>query len=175
MQGQKHFDGKLFYHLTLDQLVPADHLVRRLAALDLTWVRGSTRPYYSHTGKPSIDPVVLAKMLILGFFYGLSSEWRLVREIHLNLAYRWYIGYDLDEPIPDHSVLSKARKRLGESFFRELFQWVVAKCETAGLIRGQVLLMDSTQVQADASLESVTSLRYRPEEYWQRLEQADNE
>jgi transposase len=175
MQGRKTLESKLFYQVTLDDLVPGDHLVRRLAkVLDLEWVRSSTRPYYSHTGKPSIDPVVLAKLMILGFLYNIPSERRLVKDVAVNLAYRWYAGYDLDEPIPHHSVLSKARTRLGERFFQELFSFVVARCETAGLIAGRTLLLDSTLVKANAATDTATTLRYRPEEYWKQLEQSES-
>ncbi|MBN1763705.1 MAG: transposase, partial [Sedimentisphaerales bacterium] len=125
MQGSKSLESKLFYQVSLEQLVPTEHLVRRLAEiLDLSWARKATRPYYSHTGRPSIAPEVIAKMLLLGFFYNITSERQLMREIQVNLAYRWYLGYDLDDEIPNHSVLSKARRRFGPEFFEQLFGYV---------------------------------------------------
>lgn len=93
--------------------------------LPLGWIRQRTRPYYSHTGKPSIDPVVLVKMLRVGYLYDIRSERRLVEEVRLNLAYRWYVGYDLDEEIPDHSIFSKARARFGKDLFCELFEEIL--------------------------------------------------
>jgi len=172
MQGCKQFEPRLFYQISLDDLVPQEHLVRRLAeVLDFSWVRSATASLYSHTGRPSIDPEVVAKLLLLGYLYNIDSERQLMREVQVNLAYRWYLGYDLDEEIPDHSILSKARHRLGVEFFERLFEFTLGCCQDAGLVRGQNVLMDSTLVEANASLDSVTTLRYRPAEYWQQLEQ----
>lgn len=173
MQGCKHVEPRLFYHISLEQLVPEDHLVRRLVSgLDLSWVRSATRASYSHTGQPSVDPEVVVKMLILGFLYNVSSERRLAEDIRVNLAYRWYLRYDLDEATPHHSVLSKARRRFGAAFFQQVFEYVVLRCRDAGLIAGDAMLIDSTTVRADASLESLTTLRYRPEEYFHALERS---
>lgn len=173
MQGSKTLEGQLFYQISLEQFVPSDHLVRRLAeVLDLSWIRKATYESYSYTGRPSIDPVVIAKMMLLGFLYNISSERQLARDIQVNLAYRWYLGYDLNETIPNHSVLSKARRRLGVKFFESLFEYVVTRCNEEGLISGENLLIDSTIVQADASLNSISSLRYHPSEYYEQLEQA---
>jgi transposase len=118
MMGQKTLIGKLFYQVSLEELVPAGHLLRRVAeAVDFAVARRLTARFYSHTGQPSIDPIVLFKMALLGYLYGLPSERRLVEEIQVNLAYRWFVGYDLDEAIPDHSVLSKARRRFGPTVY----------------------------------------------------------
>ena len=172
MQGRKDIEPRLFYQVSLEQLVPKDHLVRQLATvLDLSWVRSATARYYSHLGRPSLDPVVIAKLLLLGYLYDIPSERQLMREVQVNLAYRWYLGYDLDEAIPNHSDLSKARRRFGLGLFEQLFEAILACCQQAGLVGGQTVLMDSTVVQANASLDSVTTLRYRPAEYWQQLEQ----
>lgn len=158
MMGRKALAGKLFYRVSLEELVPAGHLVRRVAeAVDFAVARRLTARFYSHTGQPSIDPVVLFKMALLGYLYGLPSERRLVEEIRVNLAYRWFVGYDLDEAIPDHSVLSKARRRFGPTVYEAFFTDVVRQCERAGLIRGDRLFMDSTLVAAHADLERVGS------------------
>jgi len=173
MQGTKSCEGRLFYQITLESLVPQDHLVRRLAkAVELGWVRAATAKHYSNTGKPSIDPVVIAKMMILGFLYNVDSERQLMREIQVNLAYRWYLNYDLDEAIPNHSVLSKARDRLGRDFFEQLFGQVLDLCRKAGLIDGSNVLIDSTLVKGHASVESMTALKYSPSQYWDRLDAA---
>jgi len=112
VQGKKEFNQRIYYNINLDSLVPDDHFLKRLEKLiSFNFVRDITRSYYSHTGKPSIDPVVLVKMLLVGYLFDIRSERKLVEEISLNLAYRWYIGYDLDEQIPDHSIFSKARVR----------------------------------------------------------------
>jgi transposase len=171
MQGCKHFEPRLFYQVSLEQFVPKDHLVRRLdELLDFGWVRRSTAEYYSHTGRPSIDPEVVAKLLLLGYLYNIGSERQLMRDVQVNLAYRWYLGYDLDEVIPDHSILSKARRRFGVVFFEQLFAYILDCCQQASLVQGENVLIDSTVVEANASWESVTTLRYRPAEYWEQLE-----
>jgi transposase len=158
MMGQKALAGKLFYQVSLEELVPAEHLLRRVAAaVDFGVARRLTARFYSHTGQPSIDPVVLFKMALLGYLYGLPSERRLVEEIRVNLAYRWFVGYDLDEAIPDHSVLSKARRRFGPTVYEAFFTDVVRQCERAGLIRGDRLFLDSTLVAAHADLDRVGS------------------
>ena len=172
MQGSKSLEGRLFYQITLESLVPADHLVRRLAkVVEFGWVRAATAEHYSNTGKPSIDPVVIAKMMIIGFLYNINSERQLMREIQVNLAYRWYLGYDLDEAIPDHSVLSKARRRLGQDFFEQLFGSVLQLCRQSGLIDGSNVLIDSTLVKGNASVESITAIKYSPTQYFQQLDE----
>jgi transposase len=155
MQGRKDNESKLFYTVTLSRLVPGDHPVRRICeVLDLSFLYKETREYYSHEGKPSIDPVVLFKLYILGYFFGISSERRLFREVQVNLAYRWYLGYDLDEEIPDHSVMTKSRYRFPVEVFERLFKRIIHLCKEKGLISGDYHFVDSSIVQADASRES---------------------
>ena len=137
MQGKKRFTPKLFYSLNLESLVPSDHILRRFDTLiSLNFLHEETRRYYSHTGQPSVDPVVLFKMMLLGYLFGIPSERKLADEMRVNLAFRWYLGYDLDEATPNHSVLSKARCRFPESVFAGLFSQVVKLCLQAGLICG---------------------------------------
>lgn len=158
MIGKKVPTSKLFYQFSLEERVPADHLLRRVAAaVDFSFVRRLTKRFYSHTGQPSVDPVVIFKMALLGYLYGITSERRLVQEIQLNLAYLWFIGYDLDEPVPDHSVLSKARARFGPTVYLGFFKEIVRQCEQAGLVRGNKLYVDSTLVEADANRDGVAS------------------
>lgn len=158
MLGKKTPTGKLFYQFCLEEYVPADHLLRRVAAaVDFSFVRRQTARFYSHTGQPSVDPIVLFKMSLLGYLYGITSERRLAQEIALNLAYRWFVGYDLDEAIPDHSVLSKARARFGPTVYLAFLTEIVRQCEHAGLIRGNLLYVDSTLVEADADADRVGS------------------
>ncbi len=133
--GRRRSAQKLCYQLSLDRLVPQDHLLRRIAEnVDFSFVRPLCRPFYSHTGQPSLDPVVLFKMLLVGYLYGITSERRLAQEVELHLAYRWFLGYDLDEPTPDHSVLSKARARFGPKVFEEFFRQSIELCRQAGLL-----------------------------------------
>src|SRR5512141_1419632 len=104
MMGRKGSVGKLFYQFSLEERVPEDHLLRRVAsAVDFSFGRRLTARFDSYAGQPSIDPVVIFKMALLSFLYGITSERRLVEEIKLNLAYLWFIGYALDDSVPDHS------------------------------------------------------------------------
>lgn len=158
MMGQKGVEPKLYVSFSLDAAVPKDHLVRRLAkAVDLSFVRGLARRYYSHTGKPSVDPIVVFKLVLLGYLFNITSERRLCEEAGLNLAWRWYLGYELDEKIPDHSVLSKARGRFGPVVYERFFRRIVQLCEARGLIQGDVLFVDATLVKANASPQSLRS------------------
>ena len=164
MMGQRLFQSKLYYQLSLERLVPQDHLLRRIVeGVDFSFVRPLCRPYYSHTGQPSVDPVVLFKvdpvvlfkMLLIGYLYGITSERRLAQEVSLHLAYRWFLGYDFDVPTPDHSVLSKARARLGSGVFEEFFRQSIELCRQAGLLDEGPVYVDSTLIRAGASLDSL--------------------
>src|SRR5256886_7320587 len=158
MMGRKAFTPKVLYRFSLEERVPPDHLLRRVAqAVDFAFVRRLTARSSSHAGQRSVDPVVLFKMALLGSLYGIASERRLAEEIRLNLAYLWFLGYDLDEAPPDHSVLSRARRRFGPTVHQAFFTEVVRQCERAGLVRGDKLYADSTLVEADACLDSVGS------------------
>jgi len=156
MMGQREFQSKLYYQLSLDRLVPCDHLLRRIAeGVDFSFVRPLCRPYYSHTGQPSIDPVVIFKMLLIGYLYGITSERRLADEVGLHLGYRWFLGYDFDVATPDHSVLSKARARLGSGVFEEFFRQSIELCRQAGLLDEGPVYVDSTLIRAGASVDSL--------------------
>jgi len=158
MMGHKAVEPKLYYSFSLDAKVPTNHLVRRLsAAVDFEFVRGLVKQRYSHTGQPSVDPVVLFKLWLLGYLFNLTSERRLCEEADLNLAWRWFLGYELDEEIPDHSVLSKARRRFGTEVYEQFFARIVQLCEHAGLIEGDVLFVDSTLMQANAADQGLRS------------------
>lgn len=136
--------------------MPENHFLRRLDKLvSFNFVRDITRDYYSHTGKPSIDPVVLVKMLLVGYLFDIRSERKLIEEITLNLAYRWYIGYDLDEEIPNHSIFSKARARFGKKIFSEIFAQILKTAIAYGIVTKDGILIDSSIVKADASAGSI--------------------
>lgn len=156
--------------------MPEDHLLRLIAkAVDFSFIRPLCRPFYSHTGRPSVDPVVLFKMLLIGYLYGITSERRLARELSLNLAYRWFLGYDFDQPTPDHSVLSKARARFGPEVFETFFRRSIDLCREAGLLEAGPVYVDSTLIQAAAAVDSLARKEDRAqpplsiEEYVQRL------
>ena len=158
MMGLKTVQPKLYVNFSLDNVVPANHLVRRMAAVvDFDFVRGLVHRRYSHTGQPSVDPVVLFKLWLLGYLFNITSERRLCEEAGLNLAWRWFLGYELDEPIPDHSVLSKARRRFGVRTYEKFFARIVQLCERAGLVECDVLFVDSTLTKANAASQGLRS------------------
>lgn len=158
MMGRKVAEPKLYVSFSLDAQVPPNHLVRRLAqAVEFGFVHGLARRYYSEVGRPSVDPVVLFKLLLLGYLHNIPSERRLCEEASLNLAWRWFLGYELDEQIPDHSVLTKARRRFGIKVFEDFFAHIVELCEERGLVQGDVLFIDSTLIDANASQDSLRS------------------
>jgi transposase len=148
---------------SLDALVPADHFYRHLErTLDLSFVREFAQDRYAAGGRPSIDPVVFFKLQLILFFDGLRSERQLIQIASLNLAHRWYLGYALDEPLPDHSSLTRIRTRLGVAVFQQFFERVVELCQQAGLVWGRELFFDATKVRANADLDSVV-----PRFFWQ--------
>jgi len=105
-----HDQGQLFYSFCLEDAVPDDHLVRAIAAvLDLSWIRSELAPHYSNTGRPAIDPVLMIRMLIVGYVFAIRSERALCRDVRVNLAYRWFCGLSIEDKIPDHSAFSRAR------------------------------------------------------------------
>ncbi|MGA7912726.1 MAG: IS1182 family transposase, partial [Candidatus Dormiibacterota bacterium] len=151
-------EPKLYISFSLDSAVPSNHLVRRLAAaVDLDFIRSLVKNTYSHTGQPSVDPVVIFKLSLLGYLYGIRSERRVCEEAGLNMAWRWFLGYELDEPVPDHSVLSKARRRFGRAVYERFFTRIVQLCEARGLVEGDVVFLDSTLSKANASPKSLRS------------------
>jgi transposase len=156
MMGKRVFAPKLYYQLSLDQLVPRNHLLRQIStAVDFSFVYPLARSQYSHTGQPSVDPVVIFKTMLIGYLYGTTSERRLMAEIQVNLAYRWFLGYDFDEVIPDHSVLTKARSRFGVDVFEKFFERSIQICAEAGLLGEGPVYVDATHVGAAGSMESL--------------------
>ena len=155
--------------------MPKDHFYRHLErTLDLTFVRDLAADCYASGGRPSIDPVVFFKLHLVMFFEGLRSERKLIELAGLNLAHRWYLGYNLDEPLPDHSSLSKIRTRLGLPVFRRFFEVIVEQCVQAGLVWGKELIFDATKVRANAAMDSLTPvLRLVVDDHLAALAEAD--
>jgi transposase len=142
--------------VSLEALVPRNNFYRHLETkLDLGFVREWTRELYADRGWPSIDPVVFFKLHLVMFFEGIRSERQLIETASLNLAHRWYLGYALDEDLPDHSSLTRIRQRLGVDIFQRFFEKIVDLCQEAGLIWGRELYVDATKVQANADLDSL--------------------
>lgn len=155
MMGRVSQDqGQLFYSFNLEEAVPADHLVREIArVLDLSWVRSELAPYYSSMCRPSIDPVLIIRMLVVGYVFAIRSERALCREVQVNLAYRWFCGLGIEDKIPDHSAFTRARNerfRDGD-IFRRVFERVVASCIAAGLVGGKGVAVDASLIAADAN------------------------
>jgi transposase len=145
---------RLFYSFNLDEHVPADHLLRSIDRyLDLTDLHQHLEAYYSHTGRPSVDPELMIRMLLVGYCFGIRSERRLCDEVHLNLAYRWFCRLGLEDRVPDHSSFSKNRHgRFRESdVFRHVFEGVVQRCMAEGLVRGEGFAVDASIIKADAN------------------------
>jgi transposase len=142
--------------VSLEDLVPTDHFYRHLeATLDLGFVREWARELYAERGRPSIDPVVFFKLHLVMFFEGIRSERQLIETASLNLAHRWYLGYALDEDLPNHSSLTRIRQRLGIAVFECFFERTVDLCQDAGLVWGRELYFDATKVEANADLDSL--------------------
>ncbi len=147
----------------LEQLVPPDHELRRIdRLLHFSFVRRQVRSLYSSTGRPSIDPAVILRLFFLLFFYGIRSERRLMQEVQFHVAYRWFIGYDLTEPLPHYSVLAKARARWGLRIFQKLFDRIVHRCLRLGLIEGRTTFLDATILRANASRDHLNNSQLRP-------------
>ena len=144
---------RLFYSFNLEEHVPQNHLLRGIDRfLDLRDLRQHLTDYYSHTGRPSIDPELMIRMLVIGYCFGIRSERRLCEEVHLNLAYRWFCGLGLEDPVPDHSTFSKNRHgRFRDSgTFRHVFESVLQRCMVEGLVRGEGFATDASVIKADA-------------------------
>jgi len=167
MMGRQNNDqGPLFYEFRLDEAVPDDHLVRKIdAVLDLSWVHAELAPHYPTLGRPSIDPVLMNRMLIIGYVFALRSERLLCRELHVNLAYRWFCKLGIEHKIPDHSVFSRARnERFRDSgIFRQVFERVVEACIAADLVGGEGFAVDASLIAADANKQ-----RSIPGSEWQK-------
>jgi len=157
MMGKQERSASLFYYLRLEDLIPENHLLRLVDRhIDLSFVRERLRPFYSSVGRPSIDPEVLMRLLLVGYFYGITSERRLMEEVRMHLGYRWFAGLGLEQEVPDHSTFSKNRHgRFRQAgIFREVFETLVERCVAAGLVEGKSLVVDGTMIEADASGDS---------------------
>jgi transposase len=154
VMGERRVDrGALFYEFSLERHVPADHLLRSIDRfVELDGLRAHLAPFYSATGRPSVDPELLIWMLIVGYCFEIRSERRLCEEVHLNLAYRWFCRLGLDADVPDHSTFSRTRHgRFRDSdLVRRLFETVVALCIAEKLVGGEGFAVDASLIRADA-------------------------
>jgi len=154
MGPRQEAQAALFYEFSLEDHVPQDHLLRSIDRfVDLASIRAHLTDFYSHTGRPSVDPELLIRMLLVGYCFGIRLERRLCEEVHLNLAYRWFCRLDLNDRVPDHSTFSKNRHgRFQESeLLRHLFETTVVRCIEEGLVSGQRMAVDASLLEAYAN------------------------
>ncbi len=154
MMGQQCRSESLFYYFRIEDHVPEDHLLRAIDRyVNFDFVREKLKPFYSETGRPSIDPERLLRILLIGYLYGVTSERKLIEELRMHLAWRWFTGLTFDQEVPHHSTFSKNRHgRFQESkIFKELFEQIVQRCVASGLVKGDDLSVDGSFIQADAN------------------------
>ncbi len=162
MMGNKESQGRIFYDISLDKLVPEDDYYRQVEkAVDFSFVRRRCRFLYSHTGQPSLDPEVFFKAELIGFLEGIDSDRKLVRIISDRLSLRRFLKYDIDEEFVWHSTISRTRQLMPEDIYEEIFRAVLEKCVCAGLVDGENIAVDTALIKANASMESME--RKRPE------------
>lgn len=167
--------------VTLESLVPSDHLLRQIDAfIDFEFIRDKVRHLYCiDNGRPAADPVMLFKLLFIGYLYGVRSERQLVKEVQVNVAYRWFLGFSLTDKIPDASTISQNRRRrfVGTPIYQEIFDCIVEQAQSAGLVSGRVLYTDSTHLKASANKNKfdVKEVEVQPQDYLEALDAAIDE
>jgi len=167
--------------VTLESLVPVDHLLRQIDAfIDFEFIRDKVKHLYCiDNGRPATDPVVLFKLLFIGYLYGVRSERQLVKEVQVNVAYRWFLGFSLTDKIPDASTISQNRRRrfVGTPIYQQIFDAIVEQAQSAGLVSGRVLYTDSTHLKASANKNKfdVQEVEIKPQDYLQALDEAVDE
>jgi len=174
--GEKQRSEPMFYYVRMEDIVPDDHLLRLVDKyIDFSFIREKVRHLYSHTGRPSIDPEVLLRMLLIGYLYGITSERRLCEEAKMHIGYRWFVGLSLEDKVPDHSTFSKNRhERFSENdIFQKIFDEIISQCISKGLLTGKHLTVDSTYIKANASFKSLEPIvvEMKPKEYIEKLKE----
>ena len=160
---------------SIEDLMPKEHFLRDLEKyVDFRFIYDKVKDLYANKGRPSIDPVVIIKMLLIGYLYGIDSERKLEQEIKINIAYKWFLGLELEDKVPDHSTISQLRRRKFKdtTVFEDIFDEIVRKCMDVGLVRGKMLLTDSTHVRANArnDCSEVIEVPDTPSEYMKKLD-----
>lgn len=154
MMGRKdEYQSKLEF-IDLNTFVPSNHILRQInEKIDFSFVYNKMEKYYSKLGRKSLDPVLLFKMLLIGYLYNVDSERVLEQEVNLNIAYRWFLGLDLSDTVPDHSTFSQNRRRRfkDSTVFQEIFDYIIDLCIENGLVTGEVIVTDSTHIKASAA------------------------
>jgi transposase len=160
---QDRWQGELFMLGSLSDVVPRDHILRRVdKVLDLSWLRGEVEKLYDvRQGRPGIDPEAAVRLMLAGFFQGIVHDRKLMREAQVNLAIRWFAGYRLHETLPEHSSLTRIRRRWGEERFKRIFEKTVEQCVRAGLVSAETVHIDATLIRADVSWDSLVARHER--------------
>ncbi|MFH1703157.1 MAG: transposase [Nitrospirota bacterium] len=176
MLGEKQRSEPMFYYVRMEDIVPEGHLLRLVDQhIDFGFIKDKVRHLYSHTGRPSIDPEILLRMLFIGYLYGITSERRLCEEVKMHIGYRWFVGLSLEDKVPDHSTFSKNRhERFSENdVFQKIFDEIVQQCINKGLLTGKHLTVDSTYIRANASFKSLEPIvvEMKPKEYIEKLKE----
>lgn len=167
--------------VSVEELVPQDHFLRAIeATIDFTFIEEKLRPYYcADNGRPSIHPITLFKMMFIGYFYGIRSERQLEKEIKTNLAYRWFLGFSLADPVPDHSTISWNRRTrfVHTNIFEDIFQEIVRQAQGHRMVGGRALMTDSTHIKANANKNKFIqkAKKEQPKVYLEELEVAVTE
>ncbi|MCK5564416.1 MAG: transposase [Planctomycetes bacterium] len=173
MGKQKQTDPKLFYHgVSLNRRIGGDHPLRKIDSMvDFDFIRSKVADLYGKCGNPSVDPAVILRLMFLAFYENVKSERALMSQLPLRLDWLWFCGYDIDSLTPDHSVISKARRRWGQNVFIEFFNNILSQCIEAGLVDGETIHVDSSMIDADASKDSLScQFRIIGEELYDGLE-----
>lgn len=157
MQGRQQYQQQLFSIFGMEQLIPKDHLLRRIdEKVDFEFVREMTAPLYCQdNGRPSVDPVLFVRICLITHLYNIPSDRQVCEEIQYNLAYRWFCRLSIEDSVPDHSSLTRIRDRLGEKTFKNIFDHVVRLCIEKGFVKGDKVMMDGSYIKADAALDSL--------------------
>ena len=179
MLGKQRQDRDLFCYVQPENMVPQDHILRKIKdEIDFSFIDKLAEPLYSNRGRPSVDPQVLVRMLLIGYLYGINGERRLCQEVHLNIAYRWFCDLSLEDKVPDHSTFSKNRhgRFQDTNLFREMFYQIVGQAIAKGLVRGKHLSTDASLIAADAAMSSLEEIvpPIDHESYWKNLEAESN-
>lgn len=173
MGTQKQTEPKLFYHgISLDRRLPQDHPLRKINDLvDFNFIRSKVADLYGKCGNPSVDPAVILRLMFMAFYENVNSERSLMTQLPLRLDWLWFCGYDIDDQTPDHSVISKARRRWGQDVFIEFFNNILSQCVNAGLVDGETIHVDSSMIDGNASKDSLScQFRIISEDLYEGLE-----
>jgi len=178
MQGKKQYQEKLFLSFRLSDRIPEDNFYRRLKeVLDLSFISQYTKKYYGKEGQKSIDPVVFFKLMLIGYIENLNSDRKIVEQASMRMDMLYFIGYDIDEPLPWHSTLSRTRQLYGEELFLEVFRKVLSLCIEKGMISGRCQAIDSAYIKANAAMESIIpkELKEDTADYLKKLTENEEE